>query len=79
LYTSPNIITAIKSRRIGWAGHVACLDEIINAYTILIGKYEGKKPLGRPRCRWEDNRLFKWISRKQGGKMWTGFTSDGLL
>jgi hypothetical protein len=49
LYSPPNIIRMIKSRRIRWAGHVARIGEKRNAYRILMGKPEGKKPLGRPR------------------------------
>jgi hypothetical protein len=45
----------IKSRRISWAGHVARMEEKRNAYRILVGKPKGKRPLGRPRCRWVDN------------------------
>jgi hypothetical protein len=45
----------IKSRRMRWAGHVARIGERRNAYRILVGKPEGKRPLGRPRCRWVDN------------------------
>ena len=45
----------IKSRRLRWAGHVARMDEGRNAFKILTGKPTGKKPLGRPRLRWEDN------------------------
>jgi hypothetical protein len=52
LYCSPSIIRIIKSRRMGWAGHVAQMGEKRNAYRILVGKPEGKRPLGRPRRRW---------------------------
>jgi hypothetical protein len=45
----------IKSRRMRWAGHVARMEETRNAYRILVGKPEGKRPLGRPRYRWVDN------------------------
>jgi hypothetical protein len=45
----------IKSRRMRWAGHVARMGETRNAYRILMGKAEGKRPLGRLRCRWVDN------------------------
>jgi hypothetical protein len=55
LYSSPSIIRIIKSRRMRWAGHVARMGETINAYRILVGKPEGKRPLGRPRRRWVDN------------------------
>jgi hypothetical protein len=52
LYSSPYIIRQIKSRRRRWAGHVACMGEGTNMYTVLVGKPEGKRPLGRPRYRW---------------------------
>jgi hypothetical protein len=55
LYSSPSIIRIIKSRRMRWAGHVARMGEKRNAHRILVGKPEGKRPLGRPRCRWVDN------------------------
>jgi hypothetical protein len=55
LYSSPNIIRMIKSRRVKWAGHVAQMGETRNAYRILVGKPEGKRPLGRARRRWVDN------------------------
>jgi hypothetical protein len=51
LYSSPNIIRVIKSRRIWWAGHVARMREGIGAYRILVGRPEGWRPLGRPRRR----------------------------
>jgi hypothetical protein len=54
LYSSPNIIRQIKSRRMRWAGHVARMEEERNVYRVLMGKPEGKRPLGRPRRRWED-------------------------
>jgi hypothetical protein len=57
LCASPNVIRVIKSRRVRWAEHVACVEEIRNSYNILVGKPEGKRPLGRPRCRWEDIRM----------------------
>jgi hypothetical protein len=55
LYSSPSIIRIIKSMRMRWAGHVARMGEKRNAYRLLVGKPEGKRPLGRPRCRWVDN------------------------
>jgi hypothetical protein len=55
LYYSPNIIRAIKSRRMRSAGHVARMGEGRDIYRVLIGRPEGKRPLGRPRRRWEDN------------------------
>ena len=45
----------IKSRRMRWEGHVVCIEERRGAYKVLVGKPEGKRPLGRPRRRWEDN------------------------
>jgi hypothetical protein len=51
LYSSPSIIRMIKSRRMSWAGHVARVGALRNAYRILVGKPEGKRPLGRPRRR----------------------------
>ena len=53
--SSPNIIWVIKSRRMRWARHVAHMGEKRGVYKILMGKPEGKRPLGRPRCIWEDN------------------------
>jgi hypothetical protein len=55
LYSSPNIIRLIKSRRMRLAGHVARMGEGRGAYKILVGIPEGRRPLGRPRRRWEDN------------------------
>ena len=55
LYSSPNIIRSLKSRRLRWAGHVARMEQSRNAYRVLVGKPEGKRHLGRPRRRWEDN------------------------
>ncbi|KAJ4434136.1 hypothetical protein ANN_16456, partial [Periplaneta americana] len=55
LYSSPDIIRNIESRRMRWAGHVARMGESRNAYRVLVGRPEGKRPLGRPRRRWEDN------------------------
>jgi hypothetical protein len=55
LYSSPNIIWAIKSRSMRWTGHMACTGEKRGAYRILVGRPEGRQPLGRPRNRWEDN------------------------
>jgi hypothetical protein len=55
LYPSPNIIRMIKSRRMRWAEHVARMGEKRNAYRILVGKPEGRRPLRRPRRKWVDN------------------------
>ena len=55
LYSSPNIMLVIKSRRVRWAGHVARMGEERWVYRVLVGKPEGKGRLGRPRRRWVDN------------------------
>jgi len=53
-FTSPNIVRVIKSRRMRWAGHVGHMEEKRGLYRVLMGKSEGRRPLGRPRRRWED-------------------------
>jgi hypothetical protein len=69
LYSSPDIIRQIKSRRMGWAGHVACMGEERKVYKVLVGKPEGKRPLGRPR--WDQNGSFSEIG--WGCRLdWTG-------
>jgi len=65
LYSSPNIVRVIKSRRMRWARDVVCLGEERGVYRVLVGKPEGRRPLGRPRCRWVDN-----IRTSPGGGMW---------
>ena len=55
LYSLPNIVWVVKSRRMRWAGHVARMGEGRGVHRVLVGKPEGKRPLGRPRRRWEDN------------------------
>jgi hypothetical protein len=55
LYCSPSIIRIVKSRRMRWEGHVARKGKKRNTYRLLVGKPEGKRPLGRPRRRWVDN------------------------
>jgi hypothetical protein len=54
LYSSPDIVRQIKSRRMRWVGHVARMGEGRNVYRVLVGKPEGKRPLGKPRHRWAD-------------------------
>jgi hypothetical protein len=54
-YYSPSTIRMIKSRRMRWVGHVASMGDNTDAYVILVGRPEGKRPLGRPTRRWEDN------------------------
>jgi len=55
LHSSPNTERAIKSRRMRWAGHVARMGEGRGVYRVFVGKHEGRRPLGRPRRRWENN------------------------
>jgi hypothetical protein len=67
LYCSPNVIRMIKSRRMRWAGHVARMGETRNAYRLLVGMPEEKRPLGKPSRRWVDN-----ISMDLGEIGWDG-------
>jgi hypothetical protein len=55
VYSSPNIVRVIKSRRMRWVGHVARMEEGRDVYRVLVRRPESKRPLGRPRRRWEDN------------------------
>ena len=55
LYSSPSTVRLMKSRRMRWAGHVARVEEGRVVHKVLVGKSEGKRPLGRPRRSWEDN------------------------
>jgi hypothetical protein len=55
LYSSQNIVRVIISRKMKWAGHVACMGEGRSVYKVLVGSSEGKRPLGRPRRRWDNN------------------------
>jgi hypothetical protein len=55
LYSSPSIVRVIKTRRMRWAGNLAHMGEVMGAYNILVGRPEGRRQLGRPRRRWEDN------------------------
>jgi hypothetical protein len=55
LYSSPSIVRVIKARRMRCAGYVARMGEVRGAYNILVGRPEGRRPLGRPRRKWEDN------------------------
>ena len=55
LYSSPNIVRTLISRRMRWAGHVVCMGEERGLYRVLLGKSEGRRLLGRPRHRWVDS------------------------
>jgi len=75
LYSLPNIVRVVKSRRIRWAGHVACMGEGRGVHRVLVGKPEGNRPLGRPKRRWEDN--IKMDLRKVGkGGDWKELAQD---
>jgi hypothetical protein len=65
------ITEMIKSMRMRWAGHVACMQEKRTSYKTLVGKPEGNRPLGRPRRRWEDN-IKTDLRERQDGVVWTG-------
>jgi hypothetical protein len=72
LYSSPDIIWVIKSRRLRLAGHMARMGERRGAYRAVVGKLEGTRPLGRPRRRWEDNIKIDLREVGWGGGAWTG-------
>jgi hypothetical protein len=76
LYSSPSIIRIIKSRRMRWAGHVARMEKKRNAYRLLVGKPEGKSPLGRPRHRWVDNIEMDLGEVGWGDVDWIGLAQD---
>jgi hypothetical protein len=71
LYSAPNIVRVIKSRRMRQAGHIARMREERGVYRVLVGKPEGKRPLGRPRRRWEDIRM-NLQEVRCGGMDWIG-------
>jgi hypothetical protein len=85
LYSSPNIVRVIKSRRMRWAGHVARMGEGKGAYRVSVGRTEGKRPLGRPSRRWEDNIKMElgeigidganWIRLDQDRVQWRAFVN----
>jgi hypothetical protein len=75
LYSSPNIIRVIKLRRMRWTGLVARMEGNRSAYRILVGKPEGRRPLGRPRRRWEDN-INMYIQKWVGGMDWIELAED---
>jgi hypothetical protein len=76
LYTSPNIVRAIKSSIMGWAGHVAWMGRRENVYRVLVGESEGKRSLGRPRRRWEDNNKMDLREVGCGGMNWVELAQD---
>jgi hypothetical protein len=76
LYSSPNIVWVIKSRRMRWAEHVACMGEGRGVYRVLVEKPEGRRPLGRPRHRWEDNIRMDLREVKCGCVNWMELAQD---
>jgi len=76
LYSSPNIVRVIKSRRMRWAGHVVRMDEERGVYRVLVGKPEGKRPLGRPRRRWMNNIRLDLQGVRCGYMDWIGLAQD---
>ena len=76
LYSSPNIVQVIKSRKMRWAGHIAGMGDRKGTYRVLVGKPEGKRPLGRPRCRWEDNIKMDLQEVRCGGMKWIKLAQD---
>ena len=76
LYSSPNIVRVIKSRRLRWAGHVVHMGEEWGVYRVLLGKPEGKRALGRPRCRWVDNIRTELQEVGCGYMDWIGLAQD---
>jgi hypothetical protein len=85
LYSLPNIVWMAKSRRMRWTRHVALMGEGRGVHRVLVGKPEGKRPLGRPRCRWKD--IIKmdlqevgrgcgdWMELAQDRERWRAFVS----
>jgi hypothetical protein len=88
LYSSLNIVRVIKSRWMRWAGHTGRMGKARGVYRVLVGRSEGKRPLGRPRRRWEDNikmdlRVIRidetnWILLAQDRVQWPAFVNTAM-
>jgi hypothetical protein len=76
MYSSPSIIRIMKSRRMKYAGHVARMGEKRNVYRLLVGKPEGRRPLGRSRRRWLDNIRIDLVEVGWDDVDWIGLTQD---
>jgi len=76
LYSSPIIVELIKSRRMRWTGHVARMGKERGVYRVLVGKPEGRRPLGRPRRRWVDNNRKDLLEVECGNMDWIGLAQD---
>jgi hypothetical protein len=79
LYASPNVIRAMKKRKMRWAGNIMRMREMSNSSNILVGKPEGERPVGRPRRRWDYNvrmnrkemwNFSDWLHLAHGGDQW---------
>ena len=75
-WISPNFVRVIKSRRMRFSGHVARMGDRRGVYRVLVGKPEGKKPLGRPRRRWDDNIKVDLQEVGCGGMDWIELAQD---
>lgn len=88
LYASPDIVRVIKSRRLRWAEHVARMEEGRTALGVIMGRPEGRRPLGRPRRRWQNNVRMDlgelgvagdgWIHVAQNRESWRGIVAAAL-
>jgi len=88
LYSLPNIVPVVKSRRMRWAGRVARMVEGRGAHRVLVGKSDGKRPMGRPRRRWEDNIMMDlqevggacgdWMELAQDRDRWRALVSTEM-
>jgi hypothetical protein len=88
LYSSPNIIQVIKSRRLRWVGYVTCMGKSSGAYRVLVGKPEGRRLLGRSTHRWVDNNKMNlrdvgwegvdWIRLAQDRKRWRALVNTAM-
>ena len=83
LYRSPNIVRVIKSRRLRWAGHVARMEVSRSAFKIITAKPIGRRPLGRPRRRWEGNiridlEEIGWVNSAQDRNYWRALVNAAL-
>ena len=76
LYCSPSTVRVIKLIRMRWVGHVARMGERRGVYRVVVGKPEGERPLGRPRCRWEDNIKVDLQEVGCGGMDWIELAQD---
>jgi hypothetical protein len=76
LYSSPNIVTVIKSRRMRWVGQMTRMGEGRGAYRVLVGRSEGKRPLERPRRRWEDDIKMDLTEIRIDGSNWIRLAQD---